>query len=66
MEAFFTFLKSSSSFEVCMKLFQTLVTTPIYVYLLKLNDPMLTITGLLVTIGGLIITGTATKVQHLI
>ena len=53
-----------SSFEVCMKLVTTLVTTPIYVYLLKLDDPMLSITGLLATIGGLLVFGTATKAKH--
>ena len=44
-----------------MIMLRTMVTTPIYCYLLKMNDCMLTITGLLVTVGGSIVMGTATK-----
>ena len=55
-----------SSFYVGMLLLRTVVTTPIYVYLLKLDDPMLTLTGLLVTVGGSLVIGFATKVQNLI
>ena len=52
------------SFYVGMLLLRTVVTTPIYVYLLELEDAMLTLTGLLVTVGGSLVMGLATKVKN--
>lgn len=49
------------SFFIGLILVRTFITTPLYSYVLKMHDCMLTITGLIVSLGSQVVFGTATK-----
>ena len=53
------------SFSVAMILVRTFVTTPLYCYVLKMHDCMLTITGMMVNIESAAVSGTASVGWHM-